>query len=78
MIKLIRQNRLLFKKTTFRSTEFREGVEGIFSLLDRLEAELSKEKAAEEAPSWKIVGGSEASRGQFPFIASLKIKYLNR
>ena len=51
---------------------------GIFSLLDQLEDELSKKKAAKLAPSSKIVGGSKAYEGQFPFAASLKIKNLNR
>ena len=68
----------LFQSTIYRSREFAEGMGGIFSLLDQLEDELSKKKAAKLAPSPKIVGGSKAYEGQFPFAASLKIKNLNR
>jgi len=66
------------ESTIYRSREFAEGMGGIFSLLDQLEDELSKKKAAKLAPSSKIVGGSKAYEGQFPFAASLKIKNLNR
>ena len=52
-----------------------EGMEGLFELLDQLEEELSKDL---RAPSSKIVGGDKAYEGQFPFVASLKIKNFDR
>ena len=55
-------------------------MDGLFSLLDRLEDELSLgvDVASQLFPSWKIVGGSKATPGMFPFVASLKIKKLNK
>jgi len=58
-----------------RTLQVREGVEGIFELLDHLEEELSKNIIF---PSSKIVNGTLSSEGQFPFIVSLKIKNYNR
>jgi len=60
-----------------RSREVEAGMEGIFALFDRLEEELSA-KVPQLLPSYKIVNGDEAYEGQFPFVASLKIKNLNR
>lgn len=53
-------------------------MEGIFSVLDRLEKHLSKNQPPQLVPSGKIVGGYPATEGLFPFVASLKIKNLNR
>jgi secreted trypsin-like serine protease len=53
-------------------------MEGIFSVLDRLEKHLSKNKPPQLVPSGKIVGGTNATQGMFPFVASLKIRNLNR
>ena len=50
-------------------------MESLFTILDWMETELSLSKtAAFTAPSYKIVGGTQATPGQFPFVASLKIK----
>jgi len=59
----------------YRSTELKQGVESLFTILDWMERELSLSKtAAFQIPSPKIVGGKPAHPGQFPFVASLKIK----
>ena len=50
-------------------------MESLFTILDWMETELSLSKiSAFTAPSYKIVGGTPAYPGQFPFVASLKIK----
>ena len=80
---------LLQPLTVYRNTEFKEGVENLLSLLDWMEHTLSLSKQqeldqliqAEEEYIKKIeriVGGSQARRGQFPFAASLKIKGYSR
>jgi len=66
------------KLPIYRAKEVQEGMEGIFSVLDRLEKQLSKNKPPQLVPSGKIVGGTNATQGMFPFVASLKIKNLNR
>ena len=59
----------------YRSAELKQGVESLFTILDWMERELSLSKSsAFKVPSPKIVGGSPAQPGQFPFVASLKIK----
>ena len=59
----------------YRSAELKKGVESLFTVLDWMERELSlSQTAAFKAPSPKIIGGSPAQPGQFPFVASLKIK----
>ena len=59
----------------YRSVELKQGVESLFTILDWMERELSlSQTAAFKVPSPKIVGGSPAQPGQFPFVASLKIK----
>ena len=59
----------------YRSSELKQGVESLFTILDWMERELSLSKSsAFKVPSPKIVGGSPAQPGQFPFVASLKIK----
>ena len=66
--------------TVYRSSEFKEGVESLFSFLDYMEHTLSASKEVDQFffPENKIVGGKEAYKGSFPFIASLKIKGWNR
>ena len=79
-------NQFLFQTgTIYRSAEFKEGFENVFTLLNYMEKVLSQNKAEEEIEDsyfdrWqdRIVGGVEAYSGQFPFIASLKIKSYNR
>ena len=59
----------------YRSSELKQGVESLFTILDWMERELSLNKtAAFKRPSPKIVNGRPAQPGQFPFVASLKIK----
>ena len=59
----------------YRSAELKQGVESLFTILDWMERELSLSKTvAFNVPSPKIVGGTPAQPGQFPFAASLKIK----
>ena len=61
----------------YRSSELKHGVESLFTILDWMERELSLSKtAALKVPSAsaKIVGGIPAQPGQFPFVASLKIR----
>ena len=72
--------------TIYRSSEFKDGFQNVFSLLDYMEKVLAQNKAEEEVEDSyydvdsadRIVNGRPASRGQFPFIASLKIKSYNR
>ena len=68
------------QSTIYRSAELKEGIEGIFSLLDLMERELSLAKATRPAlyQRPKIIGGQEAKEGDFPFIASLKLKNFYR
>jgi len=59
----------------YKSREVEEGFEGLFTILNQLDKELSKKVAK---PEFKIVNGLPASPGEFPFVASLKIKNINR
>jgi len=63
------------KPVTYRSREVKEGIEGLFEILNQLDRELSKKIPKPEA---KIVNGRPAYEGQFPFVASLKIRNINR
>ena len=66
----------------YRTSELKEGVENLFSLLDWMEHSLSFNKNVHDwkyaVAQEKIIGGREAREGAFPFIASLKIKNYNR
>ena len=66
----------------YRTSELKEGVENLFSLLDWMEHSLSINKNVNDwkyaVAQEKIIGGREAKEGAFPFIASLKIKNYNR
>ena len=59
----------------YRSAELKKGVESLFTVLDWMERELSLSKTMGfQVASSKVVGGTPAQPGQFPFAASLKIK----
>jgi len=65
----------MFQPVTYRTREVKEGIEGLFEILNQLDKELSKKIPKPEA---KIVNGRPAYEGQFPFVASLKIRNINR
>lgn len=68
-------NGTMFQPVTYRTREVKEGIEGLFEILNQLDKELSKKIPKPEA---KIVNGRPAYEGQFPFVASLKIRNINR
>ena len=65
----------MFQPVTYRSREVKEGIAGLFEILNQLDTELSKKIPK---PEGKIVNGRPAFEGQFPFVASLKIRNINR